>query len=149
MTYADLFAAIGTAHGYGDNVAVTGTFNLPDYRGRFIRGVDGAVARDPNRATRTAAATGGNTGDNVGSVQLENMTSHNHQVYSFTGGSAGQAVSLSGLSGARAFYYNSAGTALDFPSGFFVQNNHFTNLVSTGTGETRPLNAYVNYIIKI
>ena len=33
--YADLFAAIGTAHGSGDGST---TFNLPDYRGQFLRG---------------------------------------------------------------------------------------------------------------
>lgn len=65
-TYAKLFAVIGVSHGYGDNST---TFNIPDYRGRFLRGVDGGTARDPNRATRTAMNTGGNTGDAVGTLQ--------------------------------------------------------------------------------
>src|SRR5580692_10411038 len=51
--YATLFAAIGTAHGSGDG---TTTFQLPDYRGRFLRGVDDGQGRDPDAATRTAAA---------------------------------------------------------------------------------------------
>jgi len=34
-TYADLFTAIGTTYGAGDNV---NTFNVPDMRGEFIRG---------------------------------------------------------------------------------------------------------------
>ena len=72
-TYANLFAAIGTSHGYGDNST---TFNLPDFRGRFMRGVDGTAGRDPDKATRTAAATGGNTGNNVGSIQT-NATAKN------------------------------------------------------------------------
>ena len=34
-TYADLFAVIGTIYGTGDGST---TFNLPDFRGRFLRG---------------------------------------------------------------------------------------------------------------
>jgi len=66
--YASLFAAITIAHGGGDGVT---TFNLPDYRGRFLRGVDGAAGNDPDAATRTAAKTGGNVGNTVGSTQGE------------------------------------------------------------------------------
>jgi RimJ/RimL family protein N-acetyltransferase/microcystin-dependent protein len=65
-TYAELFAKISITHGQGNG---TTTFNVPDYRGRFLRGVDGGAANDPDRASRTAMATGGNTGDTVGSVQ--------------------------------------------------------------------------------
>lgn len=64
-TYSKLFTAIGTSHGSSSGT----TFNVPDYRGRFLRGVDHAAGRDPNKVGRTAAATGGNTGDTVGSVQ--------------------------------------------------------------------------------
>jgi microcystin-dependent protein len=62
--HAALFAAIGTAH--GGNAS---TFNLPDYRGRFLRGVDNGKGKDPGAAARTAMAAGGATGDAVGSVQ--------------------------------------------------------------------------------
>jgi microcystin-dependent protein len=65
-TYAALFQAIGTLHGGGDGV---NTFNLPDYRGRFQRGVDDGTGRDPNAATRYAANVGGVTGDVVGSIE--------------------------------------------------------------------------------
>ena len=34
-TYSDLFAVIGTRYGYGDQLS---TFNIPDYRGVFLRG---------------------------------------------------------------------------------------------------------------
>ena len=43
-TYAALFQAIGTAHGLGDT---TTTFNLPDYRGTFLRGQDRGRGKDP------------------------------------------------------------------------------------------------------
>ena len=41
--YADLFELIGTNFGAGDGVA---TFNIPDYRGKFLRGLGGNSAED-------------------------------------------------------------------------------------------------------
>lgn len=64
--YAALFSVLGVTWGQGNN---TTTFNLPDFRGRFLRGRDAGAGRDPNAGTRTASNTGGATGDNVGSVQ--------------------------------------------------------------------------------
>lgn len=42
-TYAELFALIGTNFGEGDGV---NTFNVPDYRGKFLRGLGGDSAAD-------------------------------------------------------------------------------------------------------
>ncbi len=49
--YPALFAAIGTTHGEGEQVS---SFRLPDFRGRFLRGVDGGAGRDrrPGRSLR-------------------------------------------------------------------------------------------------
>lgn len=46
-TYANLFAAIGTAYGSGDGST---TFNLPDLRGRVVVGVDSAGTRLPDNS---------------------------------------------------------------------------------------------------
>lgn len=46
-TYAALFAAIGTAFGAGDG---TTTFNLPDLRGEFLRGLDDGRNIDSGRS---------------------------------------------------------------------------------------------------
>jgi hypothetical protein len=75
--YSSLFAAIGVAHGSGDGAT---TFNLPDYQGRFLRGVDHGAGRDPDAATRTAAHPGGNVGDEVGSLEDDAYASHTHGV---------------------------------------------------------------------
>ena len=126
-TYANLYSVIGDAHGNGDGST---TFNLPDYRGRFLRGFDDTANRDPDKASRTAMNTGGNTGNAIGTVQVEQLKSHTHST-SFTdgtGGANGVPRPTSGL------------LALDFP--FSV------NTTSTGGNETRPINAYVNYIIR-
>ena len=129
-TYPDLFAAISTAHGTTITSGPTSNFALPDYRGRFLRGVDTmgtAAGRDPDKAGRTAASTGGATGDNVGSVQAEDFKSHVHGGINSTSSNSG------GVNGV-------VNRDLGFTS----------NIISASTGgnETRPLNAYVNYIIK-
>jgi microcystin-dependent protein len=67
-----LAVAIGGAHGDDGPDG----FLLPDYRGYFLRGVDGGVHRDPEAAARTppnpkalVPARRGNSGDAVGSQQ--------------------------------------------------------------------------------
>lgn len=49
--YARLFAAIGTTYGAGNG---TTTFNLPDLRAEFIRGLDDSRGIDPGRAIGSA-----------------------------------------------------------------------------------------------
>lgn len=161
--YAALFAAIASAHGSGDGST---TFNLPDYRGRMIRGVDGGVARDPDRAGRTAAASGGNTGDNVGSVQAQSTARNGMTVTNNAVTSLGQSATHSHSTTATAV---ATGGSVTFGAGgtFFLpvtgnnaasngnaSGDHTHNITSnvtlnTGDNETRPINAYVNYIIKV
>jgi microcystin-dependent protein len=74
-TYAGLFQVIGTIHGAGDGAT---TFNVPDYRGLFLRGVDEGAQRDPDAATRTAPNVGGNVGNLVGSIEKASFASHSH-----------------------------------------------------------------------
>ncbi len=123
--YASLFAAVGTAWGTGDGAT---TFNLPDMRGVFLRGVDSGRGQDPDTGSRSATA-GGNSGDAVGSYQADMFASHTHS-FQWGGG---------GITGASSPYqvpiYN---------QGF---NNTFTTSAAGGS-ETRPKNVYVNYIIK-
>jgi microcystin-dependent protein len=73
--YAALFAVIGIADGSGDGAT---TFNLPDYRGRFLRGVDGSAGHDPDAAKRTAPSPGANVGDAVGSLEGSAFAQHQH-----------------------------------------------------------------------
>jgi len=60
--YPLLFSKIGYIYGGSG-----GGFKLPDYRGYFLRGVDGGSKHDPDAATRATA--GGQVGDFVGSLQ--------------------------------------------------------------------------------
>lgn len=59
--YADLFAAIGTTYGAGDGVT---TFNVPDGRAEFPRGLDDGRGIDPGRV--------------IGSWQSDSMKAHQH-----------------------------------------------------------------------
>jgi len=62
-TYADLFAAIGTAYGVGDGST---TFNVPDVRGRFVLG-------------KAAAGTGSTLGESGGALDHTHTgPSHTH-----------------------------------------------------------------------
>lgn len=59
--YAALFAIIGTTYGAGDGST---TFNLPDMRGEFMRGLDDGRGVDSGRA--------------IGSAQVDSFKSHTH-----------------------------------------------------------------------
>lgn len=126
-TYAALFAVIGETHGEGDNST---TFNLPDYRGEFLRGWDHGASRDPDKASRTAPNTGGATGDNVGSKQTSQYAAHTHGPGSgsqFRNFSSGESNSLSTTTGGN--------------------NGLSTVTASSGGNETRPRNVNVMYVI--
>lgn len=60
-TYADLFAKLGTTYGAGDGST---TFQLPDYRGEFLRGWDGGRGVDADRVR--------------GSFQTDQNKTHTH-----------------------------------------------------------------------
>lgn len=59
--YADLYAAIGTTYGVGDGST---TFNIPDLRGEFLRGLDNSRGIDSGRT--------------LGSAQADELKSHSH-----------------------------------------------------------------------
>ena len=153
-TYNRLFQAIGYAHGGVGGIS----FNVPDYRGRFLRGVDGGAGLDPDRNSRTAMNPNGNQGNAVGSIQSDafqghfhslNDPGHNHEFRADGGGpNAGFTVALKVDGGGGYQTVNRWGNVAS-TTGISVRDaatgNHGSINVSS---ETRPENAYVNYIIK-
>jgi len=121
--YADLFTAIGTVWGTADATH----FNLPDLRGRFPRGWAHGQTTDPDRASRTASNTGGETGDKVGSQQTGMYSYHSHSV-GYSGGIAG-------------YVFTNAG-------GWGTMTSGAGSIYANGGNETRPINAAVVFIIK-
>lgn len=67
-TYATLYSLIGTSFGVGDGST---TFNIPDYRGLFLRGWNGGSSRDAGRV--------------FGSIQQSGLPNHNHTFSGTTG----------------------------------------------------------------
>lgn len=117
-TYADLFAELGTAYGIGDGST---TFNIPDYRGEFLRGLDNGAGNDPDAGSRTDRGDG-TTGDNVGTKQADVFESHDH-TGAFTG------TNLVGGGG------SDPGTTA-------------TTTGTAGGNETRPRNVNIIFMIK-
>jgi microcystin-dependent protein len=144
-TYADLFLVIGTLHGGGDNVR---TFNLPDYRGWFQRGVDDGTGRDPDAKDRIPAAPGGHSGDYCGSAQrpatalptvpfsVAEDGSHTHQAPHMPTGNSS---------------YHTAGTyqAEWNPNSSATESaGEHSHEVGSGDPESRPTNANVAFVIR-
>ncbi len=143
-TYATLLTAIGVGYGTGDQVT---TFNLPDLRGYFLRGLDTTTggANDPNVTARTAQNAGGNTGAKVGTFEPDAFASHNHGVtdpghtHSVANVPTAGAVVPGGVAVAVGSNPTTVATSAS-GTGISIQVN--------GGSETRPKNVAVNYLIK-
>jgi microcystin-dependent protein len=132
--YPALFNALGTAWGEGDPLEPN-DFHLPDLRGMFLRGVNDTKTGgfiDPEAESRTAQAAGGNTGNAVGSVQTDQFRSHTHTRPHTRTPFWNQDANYDAGEGLR----RASGESL-YPTG------------PAGGTETRPVNAYVHFIIKI
>lgn len=117
--YADLFAAIGTTYGVGDN---TTTFNLPDLRGEFIRGFD--------------AGRGVDTGRVFGTAQTDAFQGHGHALR----------TQSNGPGGGTGTYATGTVIANDRVTDPVVLGANGTPRIAA---ETRPRNIAMQYIIKI
>ncbi len=127
--YGALYSVICDYFGQG---AVDGQFYLPDFRGQFIRGVSGNSGRDPDSSERVDMQSGIVVGDRVGSVQGQQIFAHSHS-YQYTG-------TYVGITGGAGFV-SPTGSAKD------QIKSSPTPSVNYGGSETRPINAYLNFII--
>lgn len=122
-TYAALFTTISDDYGNGDGST---TFNLPDYRGYFLRGWDNAAGTDPDAASRTDRGDS-TTGDEVGTEQGVAVQSHSHTSY---------------------VWNSNQGTATNGVRRGDASTQHGRTTSSDGASETRPKNIGVRYCIK-
>ena len=151
--YPQLFDAIGTAWGAPNNTK----FNLPDLRGRFIRGADLGSGRDPDADDRDEANKGGSK-SGVGSMQGDVLQDHSHEQdaheHDFKSLYSGSYKIQAGLpdSGyytiitSHAYLTNQTDTTKIYIRGV----KKFGTKADVKKGEeTRPTNAAVNFIIKV
>lgn len=137
-----LWAAIGTAWGNPGE----GQFRLPDLRGLFLRGVDnspntGVSGRDPEHdGGRGALHPGGNPGNAVGSFQGDVFAAHGHEYW--VGGNAWVLATIPSPLDERFL------TIFGHPNSPDPRQRRSFGIEATGGHETRPKNAYVNYLIK-
>lgn len=146
------------------------SFNLPDMRGYFLRGVDGGSGNDPDHASR------GGSGNKLGGVQNDTLKIHNHigilTDHTHTGTTTSDGNhNHGGLTGNGGYERSSftRGTGDGAIADAIGSHNHsistdgahthtFTTSAPTGGGslfiqnmggnETRPKNIGVSYIIK-
>lgn len=165
-TFVDLFTAIGTTFGEGDGV---NTFNLPDMRGEFIRGLDESRGVDPGRGlgsgqasqnllhSHTAATSedGDHTHTITGTASAAGAHSHTFNI-NRQGSSADHRVldmppGRTGSEGTAKVAVDSAGehthtiTATAAASG---THSHTVTLSQDGGNEARPRNVAALYCIK-
>lgn len=110
-TYSELYSLIGTSFGAGDGV---NTFNIPDYRGLFLRGWDGNSNRDKDRV--------------FGQIQQAGLPNHDHI---FNGTTAVNNVSHSHTRG-----------TMNITGVFDVTNNWPTRAYGDGTPSPRGTGAF-------
>lgn len=132
-TYSALFALIGTTYGAGNGST---TFNLPDCRGYFIRGLDLGRGVDTDRA--------------LGSNQTDEVKAHTHTGTTTEAGAHTHSYSVVGISSGSQLSSGSGwgpvGVADTTGSG--GAHTHTLTVSSTGGTESRPKNIALVWCIK-
>lgn len=101
-TYAALFLAIGTTYGAGDGAT---TFNVPDLRGEFVRGLDDGRGVDSGRGIGTAQ------GDAIRNITGQSIAATHPTGAS--GGSPSGAFYVDGHAGVGSYDVSNRGEAFD------------------------------------
>lgn len=131
--YFPLFGVIGFAFGSADGQH----FNLPDLRGRFVRGVGGHSTVDPDANARGTSAPGGNSGNKVGSLQKDTFQGHQHHFEQAQGPAA---------------LAQEGGAPGPLTTTTIATTNDLVEMADDGTprssSETRPVNLYLNHLIR-
>ncbi|MBR2771256.1 MAG: tail fiber protein [Bacteroidales bacterium] len=142
--YPSLYDAVGVCWGIGDGAT---TFNLPDMRGMFLRGVSGDSGNDEDANERFVLNdNGGNTGNNVGSYQGDAI----RNIIGEIDGGGDDGPLPAGGEGTGAFEvgpWRGNGASGSNAAGAHSFNFDASRIVPVGN-DNRPKNVYVNYIIK-
>lgn len=129
--FSDLFDIIGTVWGAGDG---TTTFNVPDYRGVFLRGFDHGRGIDPDRNFAELQQDDFEKHDHGGNTDPEGGHDHDYSKMQRSGGGP------DGTGNWGTYDNVSAKTSYVAP--------HRHKIPAEGGSETRPVNQTVVYAIK-
>lgn len=132
--YAPLYNVIGNQYNTGQEPS--GQFSIPDYRGYFLRMTDMGAGRDPDASDRELA--NGTSSSEVGSIQEDALQLHEH-IYSRPQIAAIPAGPASA---------NAVTTTPDDLTGPPTDSLGDPPGTVRAKTETRPINVYVNYLIK-
>ena len=149
--YADLFAKIGTTYGGGDGST---TFQLPDYRGEFLRGWDGGRGVDAGRVRGSfqedqnkALTHSGTTGADSHTHTWFGTTSSNTHSHSYTLKGNVIAVQSTGSASASTWYSTTTATTSSDSHSHTVSgttdsssHSHTFTTAWSGGGEVRVRN---------
>jgi microcystin-dependent protein len=157
-----LFGVIGTTYGSGDGLT---TFNVPDLRGMFVRGLDAGRGVDPLRSLGSQQAFAMQSHNHGGQTSPE-TANHSHSFSGTTGvdspdhshgyfapfGTGGNPSFLN-AAGISAPAQQTAGASTRHTHTFSgttggMSNSHAHLITSQGATETRPVNVAMNWIIK-
>ena len=134
--YSALFAVIDTMFGAGDGST---TFNVPDYRGKFLRGFGGDSATN---LSTTQAASNSLTGHIHGfGYNNENNAG------TFAATASTETFDMKANSGTRNWNGSEGGGTYNGDVDTYSANM-ITTLPTTSSNEDRPINMAVNYFIK-
>lgn len=144
--YPDLFAALGTSWGSSG----ADKFNLPDLRGRFLRGDDAGTGRDPDAKKRVPSFPGGNAAG-VGTIQLDSLQNHTHDqtTHSHSVGAHPQMIYVAGGALGPACGYSGTTITTSENANILGATHYGTKSAISAGEESRPKNAAVNFIIKV
>lgn len=141
-TYSALFAIIGTNYGS----ASSSTFNVPDLRGEFVRGVDRGRGVDSGRNVATNQGSQ-NQSHNHTATTSTTIPDHDHNVDTFNEFQS-QHGTWSSQGGLRQAHAN--GTRhKPITSDASLTATSTTTINNDGGNESRPRNVAMLYIIKI
>jgi len=142
--YVALFDAIGTTYGIGDGAT---TFNLPDYRGVFLRGFDGGRGLDPGRVFASFQDGALESHAHSGTTSLDGDHEHGTAGPQLPGGPSNGINSIGNYGNSNNYNLTGGGTGQYFTSTNGA-HNHTLNTDAVGGTETRPKNVAVYICIK-
>jgi microcystin-dependent protein len=146
--YPELFALLGDAFGDGSagiNGGAGMDFNLTDYRGEFLRGLDEGRGVDPDRTLAQAQAAGTKAPSTAFTGTTNSAGAHSHGINgSFGSFSINHSVVTNVAFGSN-LYNNGNSPGVIGSAG---AHTHTVTINGGGDEETRPRNMAVRYIIK-